>query len=146
MYRHDVRVIEQCHRFCFVLKPAELIVGGEHIRLEHFERDGPIQADLAGSVDNSHSPLAELSEQLIVAEEANEWQAIGRAVRLAVRVVSRRNARNGLIVRCRGTLIMGKRLRPRARSFDAGFTRARVSTAFVIHHSFGLIIFRDNKL
>ena len=58
--RHDARVVEQGDGLGLVLEPAQLVVVGQDAGLDHLEGDGPVEADLAGLVDDAHAAAAQL--------------------------------------------------------------------------------------
>ncbi len=66
-----MRVVEQRDRLGLVLEPSQLVVRGQCGRPDHLERDRPVEADLAGLVDDPHAAAADLADQLVVAEVAN---------------------------------------------------------------------------
>ena len=69
--RHDAGVVEQRDRLGLVLEPPQLVVAGQHAGPDHLEGDGPVEADLAGPVDDAHAAAAELGLDLVVAEVAD---------------------------------------------------------------------------
>ncbi len=137
-------------RLGLVLKPPQLVFGGQRGRPDHLERDRPVEADLAGLVDDPHAAAADLADQLVVAEVANvrtgcwlpiavgipagrdrpcgrrvgPWMSCGRCRRL-VPAPGRRRRRSPR--RCPGT--GGDTPRHRARRPPARAARARPAGA-----------------
>ena len=58
-------------RLGLVLEPPQLVLRGQRGRPDHLERDRPVEADLAGLVDDPHAAAAQLADQLVVAEVAD---------------------------------------------------------------------------
>jgi hypothetical protein len=77
--RHDVRVVQQRDRLGLVLEPSQFVIAGQDVGPEHLEGDGPIEADLAGAVDDPHAAAAHLLDQLVVAEVTDERAGRERA-------------------------------------------------------------------
>ena len=71
VHRHDVRMVELRDRLGLVAEPAQVLLAREPSRADHLERHDAIEAALACLEDDSHSPLTEGSEQLVVAEVAD---------------------------------------------------------------------------
>ena len=69
--RDDPRVIEQGDGLGLVLEASQLGVVGQNSGLDHLERDGPVEADLPGLVDDAHAAAAQLFLNLVVAEVAD---------------------------------------------------------------------------
>ena len=69
--RHDAGVVEQRDRLGLVLEPPQLVVAGQDAGPDHLQGDGPVEADLAGPVDDAHAAAAELGLDLVVAEVAD---------------------------------------------------------------------------
>ena len=74
--RHDPGVVEQGDGLGLVLEPPQLGVVGQDAGLDHLERDGPVEADLPGLVDDAHAAAAELLLKLVVAEVADGGAAL----------------------------------------------------------------------
>ena len=78
--RDDAGVVEQRDGLGLVLEPAQLGVVGQDAGLDHLEGDGPVEADLAGLVDDAHAAAAQLLLDLVVAEVADgRARGIGEA-------------------------------------------------------------------
>ncbi len=69
--RHDAEVVEQRDGLGFILEAAKLVVAGEEPGLDHLQRDGPVEADLTGLVDDPHAAAAQFAPDLVVAEVAD---------------------------------------------------------------------------
>ena len=95
--RDDAGVVEQRDGLGLVLEPAQLGVVGQHAGLDHLEGDGPVEADLAGLVDDAHAAAAQLFLDLVVAEVADGGAA--RQVGVAPRPSAVRVGSPGLRVR-----------------------------------------------
>ena len=80
--RHDAGVVEQRHRLGLVLEPPQLVVAGQDAGPDHLQGDGPVEADLAGAVDDAHAAAAELGLDLVVAEVADGGPGRGRRLRV----------------------------------------------------------------
>src|SRR5262249_36334382 len=93
--RDDSGMVEQRHRFSFVLKTAQLIVTGQDASPDPFERDRPIQAALPAIVDATHSPAAKLPDDLIIAEVSDS-----RTRNTVCRVIIRVKWNGSPIARC----------------------------------------------
>ena len=59
--RHDAGVVEQGDGLGLVLEPAQLVVAGQDAGPDHLEGHGPVEADLAGLVDDAHAAAAQLA-------------------------------------------------------------------------------------
>jgi hypothetical protein len=103
--RHDVGMVQERDRLGLVLEAAQLIVGGEHVRLEHLERDRPVQADLAGLIHDPHAAAAQLLVDLVIAKVSYTIAAAqtvpGRSAGLST------GCPHGAPVLCRGLMPRG---------------------------------------
>ena len=63
--RHDVGMVELRDRLGLVLKAHKLGFRGENARLDHLERDRPVERDLVGFEDDAHSTSAQLAPDLV---------------------------------------------------------------------------------
>jgi hypothetical protein len=68
--RDDARVVEQGDSLGLVLEAAELVVTGEESGLDHLQRHGSVERDLAGLVHHAHAAASELASDLVVAKVA----------------------------------------------------------------------------
>ena len=78
VYRHDVRMVEPGDRFGLVAEPPPLDLAGELAGGDHLQGDHAVKAVLASLVNDPHAPLAENSQQLVIAEVANSHAGVGR--------------------------------------------------------------------
>ena len=118
--RDDAGVVEQGDGLGLVLEAAQLVVAGEQAGLDHLERDGPVEGDLPGLVDDAHAAAAQLPADLVVAEVADargRWRFgmgwIGRA-EVDYGVIARRHS--GVVVGRPGPGARQRRGRRRARN------------------------------
>ena len=64
----DVRMVEAGGGFRFAHESLHLGLAGEQAGQQHLERDGTVEADLPGAIDNAHAAAGEFAEQFVVAE------------------------------------------------------------------------------
>ena len=83
--RDNAGVVEQRHGLGLIAEAAQLVVAGEQAGLDHLQGHGPVERDLAGLIDDTHAPAAQLAPDLIVAEVADQGPA-GHSGRGAVNV------------------------------------------------------------
>ena len=69
--RHDVRVVEVRGGLGLEPEALQVVGSGEAAGTHHLEREHAVQAHLAGLVDDSHTPLGDDLDQLVVAEIAD---------------------------------------------------------------------------
>ena len=69
--RHDVGMIELGDRLHLVLESPQLVLRRQCSRPDHLERHWPVEADLAGRINDAHTAAAQLAHQLVVAEIAH---------------------------------------------------------------------------
>jgi hypothetical protein len=64
----DVRMVQRGGRLRFLDEAAPLVVGRSAVGGQEFQRRGPVQQDIAGLVHQAHPALAELFEDLVMAD------------------------------------------------------------------------------
>jgi hypothetical protein len=69
---HDVGMVECRHCLGFALKPSQPIKVGSHFLWQHFDRDIPIEALIAGAVHLPHPALADLLDDAVVPKGATD--------------------------------------------------------------------------
>ena len=69
---NDIRVIEARRRLDLVVKAVQFARRRKLAGQDHLEGDRPIQADLAGLVDDAHAAAGDFRLQLVVAELPND--------------------------------------------------------------------------
>ena len=69
--RHDARVVEVGGGLGLGVEPPDVGLVGELAGEDHLERDGPVEADLPGLVDDAHAAAGDLADDLVVAEVAD---------------------------------------------------------------------------
>jgi hypothetical protein len=65
---HNVGMIELSRRFRLGLETLDLRLAGELPSKNHFERHDAIQVSLPGAINDTHSSMPNLTEQLVIAE------------------------------------------------------------------------------
>ena len=68
MDRADVRMIQRRNRACFAFEPRAQVGIGRQFRRQDLDRDGAIEARIAGLVDLAHAARAERRDDLEVAQ------------------------------------------------------------------------------
>ena len=78
--RHDSRMIKTGSGLGLGVEPLNVSISGELAGEDHFQRDGPVQADLPCLKDDAHSTASDLANDLVVTEvvdvhcdEASVW-------------------------------------------------------------------------
>jgi hypothetical protein len=72
-----VGMVDFRHRAGFAVEPLdEVFLAGELLG-QHFERRRAVQADLVGEIDFAHAALAELFEDLVIADLRDGFSAFG---------------------------------------------------------------------
>src|SRR5262249_39392802 len=59
--RNDVGVVKLSDRFSFVLKSSTLVIRGQSSGFDHLQGHEPVEAELPGLVDDSHTAFAKNS-------------------------------------------------------------------------------------
>ncbi len=72
-----MRVVQPRDGLGLVLESAPLVVGGEHLGPQHLQGHESVQADLPGHVDDTHGAAAQLPDELVVAEVADQGAGAG---------------------------------------------------------------------
>src|SRR5262249_37221715 len=67
---YDMRMFEVGHRLGFEVEPLDLDFRGVFAETDHLEGDGPVEADLAGPIDDAHAASTQDLEQFIITEDA----------------------------------------------------------------------------
>jgi hypothetical protein len=75
--RDDVRMVEVGGRLRLGVKALHVGGGGQLAGQDHLERHEPVQAPLAGLVNDAHATAGDLFQQLVVAEVADSTQRRG---------------------------------------------------------------------
>ncbi len=70
--RDDAGVVKKRDGLGLVLESAEVVVVGKQSRLDHLERDRPVEADLSSLVHNTHAAAAKFLVNFVITEVADD--------------------------------------------------------------------------
>ena len=69
---HDIRMAQVSSRLGFSAKPQDLLLAGELAGEDHLQRHRPVQADLAGAVNDAHAATGNFLQQFVIAKTTTQ--------------------------------------------------------------------------